>query len=227
MPKVTRNLSKKIKKTSSASNSSYRWLNRQINDIYTQQAQKENYRSRAAYKLCEIDDKFNIISKSNKILDLGAAPGSWSQVARVRAKKNAQIFALDILEMPPIEGVTFFCNDIVDDQEDIVNMTGQVDLIMSDIAPNFCGIPDIDHLRSMELCDSVLELLEKILQKNGSLVIKVLQGKEDVDLFRRIKSMFIKTKRIKPKASRKESIEIYYVATGFLGYQHENESFGE
>ncbi|CAK8162517.1 Ribosomal RNA large subunit methyltransferase E [Candidatus Xenohaliotis californiensis] len=217
MTKITHNLKHTIKTAKKRSNSSARWLNRQLHDVFTIKAQNEGYRSRSAYKIEGIDNKFNIINKSTLILDIGAAPGGWSQVARKKSKPSTKIWALDILEMEPLNGVNFMQYDITTSHNKIKEKIGRPDLIMSDIAPSFCGIAETDHLRSIDLCESVLELAEEVLCINGSLVLKIFHGRDEPNFFTRVSKMFNSIKRFKPPASRKESGEFYYIALSFKG----------
>lgn len=212
MTKVTRNLNQKLKKTK-IKLSSARWLQRNMNDDYVMKAKLDGYRSRAAYKLCEIDDKYNFIKNSQTIIDLGSAPGSWSQVLRKRTNKNAIIFAIDIQDMLPIENVVFLKRDITKGLENIIETVKKCDLIVSDIAPNFCGIKEVDQIRVIELCMDVLDLTKYIMSEKCYFVMKTFNGKGEPDLFMEVKSIFPNITRFKPSSSRKDSNELYYFAS--------------
>jgi len=211
----TKNHSKK-KRT----NSSHRWISRHINDPYVALAQDLGYRSRAAFKLIEINDKFNLFTRNTRILDLGAAPGSWSQVANAKTlpKTNSQIIALDLLAMSPIENIVILQGDINDDEvvANIKSYHKKFDLIISDIAPNTVGHNQTDHLRIMAIADSVLELVFELLEKNGALVVKIFQGELQQEFFLSLKKLFKKVHYFKPTSSRKESPEIYIVAKEYF-----------
>jgi 23S rRNA (uridine2552-2'-O)-methyltransferase len=193
------------------------WLQRQLNDPYVKQAKADGYRSRAAYKLLEIDDKFKIFKRGAKVIDLGSAPGGWSQVA-VNRTKNGKIFAFDLLAMPEIGGVKFVqLNFLAEDAiSKITELTAsKVDVVLSDMAANSCGNPQIDHMRIMDLCEQAFNFAKEILAPNGAFVAKVLQGGGDHQLLVLIKKYFKTVKNFKPQASRADSAEMYLVATGF------------
>lgn len=201
--------------------SSTRWLQRQLNDPYVQRAKKEGYRSRAAYKLAELDDKFKILRPGKTVLDLGAAPGGWSQVAAVRVRSEnhvPQVVAVDILPMDSIAGVQFLQLDFmkVDAPEAIARLLPQgVDVVLSDIAPNTTGHTTTDHLRLMAILEEVYDFACKVLKPKGAFIAKVFQGGTEKELLARMKTHFDSVKHAKPKASRADSSEIYVVATGF------------
>lgn len=214
----TKNHSKKKR-----SNSSHRWISRHINDPYVTLAQDLGYRSRAAFKLIEINDKHNILTRNAKVLDLGAAPGSWSQVAcaKIAPKTNNQIVAVDLLAISPIENVVTIQGDINDCEviAAIKSNHEKFDLIISDIAPNTVGHHQTDHLRIMAIADSVFELVLEFLEINGSLVIKLFQGELQQEFFLSLKKLFKKVHYFKPTSSRKESPEIYIVAKEYFNDQ--------
>lgn len=190
------------------------WLTRQGKDQFVKHAKQEGYRARSAYKLLAIEKKFSLLKKSKKIVDLGSAPGSWSQVAREKSK--AKIFAFDLLDMQTIAGVEFLQRDCFDLKNDILEITGgNVDLILSDMAPSSCGHSGTDHLVIVEMCAQCLRFCQKILIRNGNFVCKITNGSETQDFMNLCKTMFNKVNFFKPLASRQESREIYIVAQRF------------
>jgi len=204
-----------VKKTKQMSNSSKRWLDRQLNDPYVAAAQREGYKSRAAYKLIEMDEQLKLIKPNMLVLDLGAAPGGWSQVA---AQKKARVVALDILPMDPIPGVAIFHMDFMDEDapETLVNaLAGPVDLVLSDMAPNTMGHQRTDHIRIMNLVEAAYDFAIQVLKPDGAFVAKVFQGGTEGKLLTQMKKDFTTVKHIKPPASRQESAEQYVVARGF------------
>lgn len=214
-PKLTiRNKFTRVKTAKSRKSSSKNWLQRQLNDPYVKQAQTDGYRSRAAYKLIEINHKYNILHKGTNILDLGAAPGSWSQVATNH--KTNKVIAVDLLEVKPINGVYFVQGDFLspDIQEKIRHILNeqQLDLILSDIAPNMIGHKDTDQLRIMAACETVLEFARDMLAPQGSMVVKIFQGIGFPEYISELKKIFKKVSTYKPEASRSSSAEIYIVA---------------
>jgi 23S rRNA (uridine2552-2'-O)-methyltransferase len=199
--------------------SSTRWLQRQLNDPYVKQAKADGYRSRAAYKLIELDEKFGILKGANRIVDLGIAPGGWSQVAR-KVKPKAHVVGIDLLETEPIEGVTIFQMDFMDDDAPRVleeALGGKADLVMSDMAANTVGHKQTDHLRTMGLVEAGAWFAVENLEKGGTFLAKVLAGGTDKDLLHLLKKHFKTVKHAKPPASRKGSSEWYVIAQGFKG----------
>ena len=195
--------------------SSRRWLQRQLNDPYVLEANKAGYRSRAAFKLIEIDDQLGLIRKGMNVIDLGAAPGGWSQVA---ADKGAHVVGLDLLPIDPLPGVAFFQMDFMNDDAPemlITALDGPADLVMSDMAPNTTGHQSTDHIRIMGLVEAAYDFALQVLRPGGAFVAKVFQGGTQAELLARMKRDFKSVKHIKPKASRKESAEQYVVATGY------------
>lgn len=196
--------------------SSKKWLQRQINDPYVEKAKKAGYRSRAAYKILEIQQKFKIFEKNSIVLDLGAAPGGWSQVAANTAKK---VIAIDLLEMAPIPNVQFLKGDFTDEKniQTIIQLleNEKADAVLSDMAPNTCGIKKIDHLRIINLLETVCDFSTSVLKPGGSLVAKVFQGGATSDLLHNLKQNFARVRHFKPLSSRKESPEIYLIAQGY------------
>lgn len=196
--------------------SSRRWVERQINDPYVAAAQREGYRSRAAFKIIEMDQQLGLFKPGMLVVDLGAAPGGWSQVA---AKKKTKVIALDILPMEPLQDVAFLQMDFMNDDapEALIAAMGGLpaDLVMSDIAPNTIGHKQTDHLRIMGLIELAYDFAIQVLKPGGTFVAKVFQGGTQGDLLNQMKLDFETVKHIKPPASRKESAEQYVVARGF------------
>ncbi|HVZ70131.1 MAG TPA: RlmE family RNA methyltransferase [Rhizomicrobium sp.] len=200
--------------------SSRRWLERQLNDPYVHAAKTKGYRSRAAFKLIELDSKFHILKKGARILDLGAAPGGWSQVASQRAGDTGHIVAIDILEMEPLPGVQIFRGDLTDPGAPgrlKAALGGPADVVLSDMAASTTGHRATDHLRTTALLEAALDLAEDVLKPGGAFIGKVFQGGATGDLLARIKKSFRSVKHVKPPASRSESVELYLVAQGFKG----------
>jgi 23S rRNA (uridine2552-2'-O)-methyltransferase len=198
---------------------STRWLERQLNDPYVKRAKAEGYRSRAAYKLIELDERFGFLKGAKRIVDLGIAPGGWTQVARQRLPQ-AVIVGIDLLPTDPIEGATILLMDFMDDEApDRLReaLGGPADLILSDMAANTVGHPQTDHLRTMGLVEAALDFAAGILQPGGAFVAKVLAGGADSGLVAELKRRFATVKHAKPPASRKGSSEWYVVAQGFKG----------
>lgn len=199
--------------------SSTRWLERQLNDPYVRRAKAENYRSRAAYKLLELDERFSLLKGVQAVVDLGTAPGGWSQVVRRRAPK-AKVVGIDLLPVDPIEGVDILQMDFMDEEAPKrlkVALGGACDLVLSDMAANTVGHPQTDHLRTMALVEAALEFAKEVLRPGGAFVAKVLAGGADNDLVAELKRHFSSVKHAKPPASRKGSSEWYVVAQGFKG----------
>ena len=199
--------------------SSTRWLARQINDPYVKKARAEGYRSRAAYKLAELDDKFVLLKSVTGVVDLGIAPGGWSQVVRQRAPK-AKVVGIDLLPTDPIEGVTIFQMDFMADEAPAAlasALDGPPDLVLSDMAANTVGHKATDHLRTMGLVETAADFAIASLAPGGAFVAKVLAGGTDNALLALLKKHFTAVKHAKPPASRKDSSEWYVIAQGFKG----------
>ena len=199
--------------------SSTRWLERQLNDPYVRRAKAENYRSRAAYKLLELDEKFSLLRGVKSVIDLGIAPGGWSQVVRRRIPQ-AKVVGIDLLPTDPIDGVAilqmdFMAEDAPDKLRD--ELGGPADLVMSDMAANTVGHQQTDHLRTMALVEAGLLFATEILRPGGAYVAKVLAGGADNQLVAEMKKHFTTVKHAKPPASRKDSSEWYVIAQGFKG----------
>jgi 23S rRNA (uridine2552-2'-O)-methyltransferase len=199
--------------------SSRQWLDRQQSDPYVKRAQLEGYRSRAAYKLLEIQDKDRILRSGMFVLDLGAAPGSWSQIAARLVGPSGRVVALDLLPMDPLPGVTVLQRDFREPEalERLVETFGgeSPHLVLSDMAPNMTGMAAVDQPRSIYLCELALELARERLQPGGSLVVKVFQGTGFDELLRDVRRSFGRVLSRKPKSSRSQSRELYLVAKGF------------
>jgi 23S rRNA (uridine2552-2'-O)-methyltransferase len=200
--------------------SSRRWLERQLNDPYVREAKTKGYRSRAAFKLIELDARFHFLRKGARILDLGAAPGGWTQVAVARAGETGRVVAADILAMEPIAGATVLQADLRDaDAPALLKaaLGGPADLVLTDMAAPTTGHRATDHLRTTALFEAALDVAEHVLRPGGIFVGKVFQGGASGDMLARIKKSFADVKHVKPPASRAESVELYLVATGFRG----------
>ncbi|MFD1787508.1 RlmE family RNA methyltransferase [Sphingomonas floccifaciens] len=198
---------------------STRWLERQLNDPYVKRAKAEGYRSRAAYKLIELDERFTILRGARRVVDLGIAPGGWSQVVRKKCPKAA-VVGIDLLPVDPIDGVTIFQMDFMDDKAPdtlIEALGGAPDLVISDMAANTVGHPQTDALRTMALVETGLAFAVDVLEKGGTFVAKVFAGGADSALVAEMKRNFTSVKHAKPPASRKGSSEWYVVAQGFKG----------
>ncbi len=199
--------------------SSTRWLTRQLNDPYVRQAKADGYRSRAAYKLAELDTRFGLLKGVKRVVDLGIAPGGWSQIVRKRAP-TAKIVGIDLLPTEPLEGVTIFQMDFMDDAApDALEaaLAGAPDLVMSDMAANTVGHKQTDHLRTMGLVETAADFAIARLAPGGTFIAKVLAGGTDTQLLSLLKRHFTTVKHAKPPASRKDSSEWYVIAQGFKG----------
>jgi 23S rRNA (uridine2552-2'-O)-methyltransferase len=198
---------------------STKWLERQLNDPYVKRARAEGYRSRAAYKLIELDDRFGFLKGAERVVDLGVAPGGWSQVVRKRAPK-AVVVGIDLLPTDPIDGATLLELDfLAEDAPERLReaLGGPADLVLSDMAANTVGHPQTDHLRTMALVEAGLEFAGEVLRPGGAFVAKVLAGGADNHLVAALKRRFSSVRHAKPPASRKGSSEWYVVALGFKG----------
>ena len=199
--------------------SSTRWLERQLNDPYVRRAKAEGYRSRAAYKLLELDERFGLLKGVKAVVDLGIAPGGWSQVVR-KAAPRAAVVGIDLLPTDPIDGVTILQMDFMDESapaELKQALGGPADLVLSDMAANTVGHPQTDHLRTMALVEAGLLFATEVLRPGGAYVAKVLAGGADNNLVAELKRHFTTVKHAKPPASRKDSSEWYVIAQGFKG----------
>ena len=199
--------------------SSTRWLSRQLNDPYVKKAKAEGYRSRAAYKLAELDEKFGLLKGVTRVVDLGVAPGGWSQIVRQRAPKS-KVVGIDLLPTDPLDGVTLFQMDFMADEAPALlegALDGAPDLVLSDMAANTVGHKQTDHLRTMGLVETAADFAISTLAPGGAFVAKVLAGGTDADLLALLKRHFASVKHAKPPASRKDSSEWYVIAQGFKG----------
>jgi 23S rRNA (uridine2552-2'-O)-methyltransferase len=199
--------------------SSTRWLERQLNDPYVRKAKAENYRSRAAYKLLELDERFGLLKSVKSVVDLGIAPGGWSQVVRRRVP-GAKIVGIDLLPTEPLDGVCILQMDFMDDTAPVQlreALGASADLVLSDMAANTVGHQQTDHLRTMALVEAGLEFAREVLRPGGAYVAKVLAGGADSQLVAELKRSFATVKHAKPPASRKDSSEWYVIAQGFKG----------
>jgi len=196
--------------------SSQRWLARQLNDPYVQAAKVQGWRSRAAFKLLELDDKYKLITKGCRVVDLGAAPGGWSQVALSRGA--AKVIGIDLLPIIPVAGTEFIEGDFLEDGMEarlIALLGGQADIVLSDMAPNTTGHVATDHIRIMALAELALAFAGDVLVPGGTFVAKLFQGGAERDMLNTLKARFRTVRHAKPPASRKDSKEMYVVATGF------------
>ena len=197
--------------------SSRRWMHEHLNDEYVKKAQKEGYRSRAAYKLLEIIEKSQIINKGDRILDLGAAPGGWSQVVAKIVGKSGQVIASDILSIEEISGVNFLQGDFTEQSvyDELITLTegSSIDIVLSDMAPNMSGQLSVDQPKSIYLAELAIDLAVKTLSKNGHFIVKIFQGDGFDDYVKNARKVFKKVSIIKPKASRPRSKEVYLLAS--------------
>jgi len=210
----------RVKNAKTRKLSSQRWLERQLNDPYVRAAKQEGFRSRAAFKLVELDDKYRFLKKGARVLDLGAAPGGWSQVAAKRVGESGRIVAADILETEPLAGVTVLQCDLLDPDTPAElkhALDGSADIVLTDMAAPTTGHRATDHLRTVALFEAALNVAEDVLKPGGVFVGKVFQGGASGELLARVKKLFREVKHVKPPASRAESVELYLVATGFRG----------
>jgi 23S rRNA (uridine2552-2'-O)-methyltransferase len=200
--------------------SSRTWLERQLSDPYVARAKRDGFRSRAAYKLAEIDDKYRVLKLGARVVDLGAAPGGWSEIAAKRAGANGRVIALDILDMKPVPGVEFLQLDFLDDTapERLKSMLGgKADVVLSDMAANATGHRKTDHLRIMALAEAAAAFAREVLGRGGVFLCNVLQGGTEGALLAELKREFESVKHVKPPASRSDSAELYLLARGFRG----------
>lgn len=216
----SRGLHVNVKTAKKRSNSSARWLARQLNDPYVMKAKHEGYRSRAAFKLLDLDEKFHFLHAGMKVVDLGCAPGGWSQVAVAKVGESGKVVGCDLLEVPPIVGATLIVQDfLADDAPEIMKnlLGGKAGLVMSDMAANTTGHTPTDHLRIMHLCEIAYHFACEILEQGGSFTCKVLKGGAESELLKLMQRDFATVKHAKPKSSRADSAESYVVAMGFRG----------
>jgi 23S rRNA (uridine2552-2'-O)-methyltransferase len=216
---LSRGGSVRVRTANRRSAQSTRWLARQLNDPYVHKAKQLGYRSRAAFKLLELDESYTLLRGASRVVDLGAAPGGWCQVVHARCPK-AHIVAIDVLSLDPLPGVVFLQQDFLDegaDQALIATLGGLADVVLSDMAANTTGHKQTDHLRTMALCEAAVEFATRVLKPGGHFVAKVLAGGADKALVATLKTLFTSVKHAKPPASRKDSSEWYVIAQGFKG----------
>lgn len=220
----TRNLKTRVKSAKGRTTSSKRWLERQLNDPYVAAARSDGYRSRAAYKLTQLDDRYQILKPGLRVVDLGAAPGGWSQVAAERVKVGApgggKVIAVDISEMAAIPDVEILHLDFMaEGAEEAIKerLGGAVDAVLSDMAAPATGHRQTDHIRIMHLCEAAYEFARHVLEPDGVFLCKVLQGGTEGELLARMKRDFRTVRHVKPEASRADSAELYVLASGFRG----------
>jgi 23S rRNA (uridine2552-2'-O)-methyltransferase len=209
----------RVKTARGRKTSSSRWLERQLNDPYVQKAKAEGYRSRAAFKILELDDRFHFFRPKMDVVDLGAAPGGWSQIAVDRCKGGC-VVAMDLLEIEPLAGVTFLQGDFMEeDAPDRLreHLPDGADIVLSDMAPNASGDASLDHLRIMGLVEAALYFAYEVLKPGGTFVCKVWQGGTEGELLKQLRTRFKDVKHAKPPSSRKDSAEQFLVAKGFKG----------
>lgn len=219
MSRSGRDPKERLRTAKKRTTSSARWLTRQLNDPYVKQAKADGYRSRAAYKLLELDDKFDLFKGVDRAVDLGIAPGGWSQVLRLK-RPQAKIVGIDLLPTDPIEGVTIFQMDFMADEAPAAlegALDGAPDLVLSDMAANTVGHKQTDHLRTMGLVETAADFAIQTLAPGGTFVAKVFAGGTDTELLTLLKQRFTSVKHAKPPASRKDSSEWYVIAKGFKG----------
>lgn len=213
-----RNTKQKLKTARGRTTSSQKWLSRHINDPYVNLAKAEGYRSRAAYKLKEIDTKFNVLKKAKTIVDLGCAPGGWLQIARQNAAKDAQIIGIDLLEIDSLPQVTFLKGDFTKDEvlaEFEKLLPTKIDLIMSDMAANSCGNKEVDYLKNITLVEIAFEFTMKHLRPGGTFIAKVFRCGREQKLFNDLRPYFESCKQFKPNSSYSSSAEVYFIGFGF------------
>jgi len=219
MSRSGRDPGERLKTAKKRTVSSARWLQRQLNDPYVKQAKAAGYRSRAAFKLAELDERFGLLKGAKRVVDLGIAPGGWSQVVRQKAPA-AKIVGIDLLPTEPIEGVTIFQMDFMADEAPAAlegALDGAPDLVLSDMAANTVGHKQTDHLRTMGLVETAVDFAIQSLAPGGAFVAKVFAGGTDQELLTILKKNFASVKHAKPPASRKDSSEWYVIAQGFKG----------
>ena len=219
-----RGLKVRVQTAKQRSASSTRWLKRQLSDPYVREAQRLGYRSRAAFKLIQIDDKLDILKPGARVVDLGAAPGGWSQVAVERCGPGGLVVGIDLLAVDALPGARFLEGDFLDEDAPArleQALGGPADVVLSDMAAPATGHAKTDHLRTMALAEAAFDFAEEILAPGGAFIAKVLTGGTERDLLARMKRRFAKVRHVKPPASRKDSAELYVAATGYRGAKAE------
>lgn len=213
-------LAVKVKNARYNTVSSNRWLQRQLNDPYVAEAKRLGYRSRAAFKLIQLDEKFHFLGKGKRIVDLGCAPGGWTQIAAQRNKGSGEIIGVDLLPTTPVDGaillqMDFTTTEAADKIKELLH--GPADVVMSDMAANTTGVQNIDHLRTIGLVETAYHFAKEVLVSGGVFIAKVFQGGTEGQLLDDMKKEFTKVVHYKPDASRQDSVEMYVVALGFKG----------
>lgn len=227
-PAGARVLRTRIKKKSGLKESSRRWLERHMNDPYVQRSKADGYRSRAAYKLIEIDDRYHLLKPGLRVIDLGAAPGGWCQVAAARTgstEDNPRVVGIDYLEMDPVPGAPVLLMDFLDDDAPArlaEALGGAPDLVLSDMAAPTTGHRRTDHIRTMHLCEVAADFAISVLKPGGHFLAKTFQGGTEAALLTRLKQNFRSVHHVKPPASREESAELYLLAKDFKGRAEED-----
>ncbi len=226
-PGTARDLKKRVKTARGRTTASSRWLERQLNDPFVADAKRKGYRSRAAFKLIGIEERYPFLKPGQRVIDLGAAPGGWSQIVADRIgvehqnpDKRGRLVAIDLLEMDPIPGATIIKGDFLDDDAPdqlTAELGGKADIVLSDMAANTTGHRATDHIRIIALCEVALDFASQILAPDGVFLAKVFQGGTEADLLARMKREFKTVRHVKPPASRSDSAEMYVLATGFRG----------
>jgi 23S rRNA (uridine2552-2'-O)-methyltransferase len=216
-----RGLTVRVKTAGKRTVSSTRWLERQLNDPYVSEAKKQGYRSRAAFKLLQLDDKFNVLKEGARVVDLGAAPGGWCQVAVDRVGERGKVIGIDLLPMDPIPGADLIQMDFMTEEApDVLKRLldgGLANVVLSDMAASSTGHSQTDHLKIMALAETAYDFAKDALAEGGAFICKVLQGGATGELLKLLKRDFAEVKHVKPPASRSDSAEIYVVALGFRG----------
>jgi 23S rRNA (uridine2552-2'-O)-methyltransferase len=218
-----RALKQRLKTARKRTLSSQKWLERQLNDPYVARAKREGYRSRAAYKLIEIDDKYHLLKPGQRVVDLGAAPGGWAQVAAKKvgsAEGRGRVVGIDLLPIEPLPGVEFIALDFLDEAAPQMltdRLGGPADIVMSDMAANTTGHKKTDHLRIVGLAEAAIHFAREVLAPGGAFLAKVFQGGTEGQLLADLKRDFATVRHVKPAASRSDSAELYVLATGFRG----------
>jgi 23S rRNA (uridine2552-2'-O)-methyltransferase len=219
-PSNTRGLYQRLRTAEGRSTASQRWLTRQLNDPYVRMAKEAGWRSRAAFKLIQLDEKFRLLKPGQRVVDLGAAPGGWTQVAVKHAGERGKVVGLDLLEMDPVAGAIILQGDFqeeADEKRVLEALDGPADLVISDMAPNTTGHASTDHLRIIALAELALDFALRVLTPGGAFVAKLFQGGAQNEMQALMKTHFAQVRYAKPEASRKDSSELYVVATGFKG----------
>lgn len=219
-PGSSRGMATRLRTATGRSTASQLWLTRQLNDPYVRAAKERGLRSRAAFKLLEMEEKLHLLKPGKRIVDLGAAPGGWTQVAVQAVGPKGQVVAIDILPMDPVPGATVLQGDFTEQEAEdrtIAAMGGKADVVLSDMAPNTTGHQATDHLRIMGLAEIALDFARRVLAPGGAFIAKVFQGGTEKEMLGTLKRDFAVVRHMKPPASRKDSAELYVVATGFRG----------